>query len=416
MDQDKTSHQKKVWEYPWRYTESFLIALGLLITGFGIEIVSKGQGIELIKWPVNLYIGFIFIAIISLSHVYFRKTNFIKWFSSVPAAIGSISLFTILALFIGLVPQGGEESNIILKYLGLTHLTTSWAYALAQIYFLFTLGLVAVKRLTPFNIKNIGFVLNHAGLWITITAASLGSGDLQRLTMKLQENQTQWLATDDKGKTFEMPVAVKLIDFDIEEYNPKLTIIDNATGQIIHDDGKNILQVEENINAMILDWEIQVKEFHTMSGKNGENYHPVNDIGACPSILVKAINKETNEEAEGWVTCGSFRMQSEALKLNDDHSLVMMIPEAKRYSSKVQLYTKSGKNEETIIEVNKPYEIDGWKLYQVSYDSDMGRWSTASVIELIRDSWLPGVYLGIFMLIAGAVYMFWTGNRKKIEN
>ena len=39
----------------------------------------------------------------------------------------------------------------------------------------------------------------------------------------------------------------------------------------------------------------------------------------------------------------------------------------------------------------------------MSYDDRMGRWSELSVVELISDPWLPVVYVGIFLLIAGGV-------------
>ena len=45
----------------------------------------------------------------------------------------------------------------------------------------------------------------------------------------------------------------------------------------------------------------------------------------------------------------------------------------KRYASEIQILTKSGKNIETTVEVNKPYEVDGWKIYQYGYDTQMVR-------------------------------------------
>jgi len=65
------------------------------------------------------------------------------------------------------------------------------------------------------------------------------------------------------------------------------------------------------------------------------------------------------------------------------------------------------------LQVNKPFKVDDWKIYQLSYDSNLGRWSDVSVIELIRDPWLPVVYTGIFLMLAGSVYMFWMGTKKQ---
>jgi hypothetical protein len=58
--------------------------------------------------------------------------------------------------------------------------------------------------------------------------------------------------------------------------------------------------------------------------------------------------------------------------------------------------------------VNKPLNVMGWKIYQLDYDKEKGRWSELSVFQLVRDPWLPAVYVGLFMMSAGAVFMFGT--------
>jgi len=66
--------------------------------------------------------------------------------------------------------------------------------------------------------------------------------------------------------------------------------------------------------------------------------------------------------------------------------------------------------------VNNPYKFKGWTIYQSGYDEQMGKWSEISIIRLVRDPWLPVVYTGIFMLLAGALLMLWTGRSGIIKN
>lgn len=73
------------------------------------------------------------------------------------------------------------------------------------------------------------------------------------------------------------------------------------------------------------------------------------------------------------------------------------------FSSDVTVHTKSGKAVRDTILVNKPLAVHGWKIYQYSYDEEKGSMSDISVFELVRDPWLPYVYCGIFMMLAGAV-------------
>ena len=77
----------------------------------------------------------------------------------------------------------------------------------------------------------------------------------------------------------------------------------------------------------------------------------------------------------------------------------------KRYASEIQIHTKSGNNIETTVEVNKPYEVDGWKIYQYGYDTQMGAKSQVSILELVADPWLPFVYVGFYMMLTGAAVM-----------
>ena len=62
-------------------------------------------------------------------------------------------------------------------------------------------------------------------------------------------------------------------------------------------------------------------------------------------------------------------------------------------------------NNVATVEVNKPVEVDGWKIYQYGYDTQMGAMSQYSILELISDPWLPLVYTGIYMMLAGALLM-----------
>jgi hypothetical protein len=85
----------------------------------------------------------------------------------------------------------------------------------------------------------------------------------------------------------------------------------------------------------------------------------------------------------------------------------------KRFASEIQIQTKSGANILTTVDVNKPAEVDGWKIYQYGYDTSMGAQSNTSILELVSDPWLRYVYLGIYMMLFGGVLMFVFGVRRK---
>ena len=75
----------------------------------------------------------------------------------------------------------------------------------------------------------------------------------------------------------------------------------------------------------------------------------------------------------------------------------------KRFASDITIYTEDGKNVRGTVEVNKPLKVNGWKIYQYGYDVKQGAESPYSTFQLVRDPWIFWVYIGIFMMIAGAL-------------
>ena len=75
----------------------------------------------------------------------------------------------------------------------------------------------------------------------------------------------------------------------------------------------------------------------------------------------------------------------------------------KRFASDISVYTEDGKNLRGTVEVNKPLKVNGWKIYQYGYDVVKGPESAYSVFKLVKDPWIAWVYLGIFLMIAGAL-------------
>ena len=135
--------------------------------------------------------------------------------------------------------------------------------------------------------------------------------------------------------------------------------------------------------------------------------------------MVAADSAEVHRE--GWVSCGSHLLPVTTLELGGDIAVVMPKRAPKRYASDVTIYVKDSEEEghalAGVIEVNHPFTVKGWKIYQLGYDEMLGNESQYSVFEIVRDPWLPAVYVGLIMMLAGAVSLFLTapGRIKKEE-
>jgi hypothetical protein len=409
----KKPKKKKLFDPPWKYREGFLVALVLLIFGFLIEIITPQPGIRIPSFPFNMYAGFAFITTIAFLHIFYRDMAVVRWLSTIPAATSAICLITLMTLFLGIFHQDNPDSGGMLNALGLTHVKNSWAFLMAQLYVLISLGLVTLRRMVPFKTRNIGFIMNHAGLWIIIAAASLGTGDLRRLRMELRQGEPVWYAFDDHSHVIQLPFALELLNFDIEEYNPQIAIADSHTGGLADRSQMPLPHIEAGKTVTLMDWTIFIEEFIPMARHVDGEFVPSEEIGAPPFAKVRAVNDVSGEIQEGWISCGSFMFNPEYVFLDGRNLLVMTVPEPKKYQSHVTALTNTDAPRELFIEVNKPPTVEGWKLYQLSYNQQMGKWSDISILEIVRDPWLPIVYFGFILLFLGAAYIFWIGKELK---
>ena len=296
-----------MWTKPWTMKEGFLIGGGLILAGLALELSVGPVVWDAFAWPVNAFVLAGFLALIAVWFLLRKKVYAFQFIGTYQAAIPAMVYAVVLTIIMGLTRQqvGGTWLNDMLSF---------WPFVLIYTYIDVILGFITLKRLSTLpwhsSIRNIAFLLNHLGLFLALTTATLGHADMQRVKMICGIDEPEWRALTTDGRIIEMPIAIELKKFIMETY----------------DDGS-----------------------------------------------------------------------------------------PKRYASEIQIATKTFKYIETIVDVNKPYEVDGWKIYQYGYDTRMGAQSQVSIFELVSDPWLPFVYTGIFMLLAGTlllvVYTHWRMKR-----
>ena len=288
-----------MWTKPWNMKEGFLIGGGLIFAGLMLELSVGPVKWDAFAWPANGIVLAVFLAIIDYLFLLRKKVYAFQFIGTYHAAIPAMVYAVVLTVIMGLTRQqvNGTWLNNMLSF---------WPFVLIYVYLTVILGVVTLKRihsltshLSPLT-SNIAFLLNHLGLFIALTTATLGNADMQRVKMICSVGQPEWRAMEQGGGVKEMPIGIELKKFIMETY----------------------------------------------------------DNGA-----------------------------------------------PKRFASEIQILTKTGKNIGTTIDVNKPYEVDGWKIYQYGYDTQMGAKSQITILELVRDPWLPLVYTGFYMMLAGAVIM-----------
>lgn len=371
---------------------------------------------SLLTAPVNIGLGIMMISSLLFASFWSDSTLF-RWFSGVPFAVCTLAALLLLTIVMGLTPQAETvDPTRVISLLGFDRMTHTWYFVLIYTICLFSLGAVIVRRLKRFSIRSIGFYLNHIGLWIFIFAAGLGAADVRRYVLHAEEgaDTPEWRVYSEEGDVLELPLAIRLNDFIMEEYAPKLAIIERATGEALPIGDPFYFQLDpRRPKERIVDWDIVVEQYIQEAIRSSDSsYREVPMPGSCPAALVRATHTTTGKTARGWVCSGNQSQLYMVMNLSDDHCMVMTTPEAKRYASDIVVYTETGKTIPYVLEVNKPLSVDNWTIYQYSYDTERGKASTVSSFELVYDPWLKLVYLGIMLFAAGCVCMFWQGNEK----
>ncbi len=313
-----------MWNKPWRMQEGFVIGGGLICAGLMLEL-TVGQVVwDAFLWPANLIVLVGLLLLAALLFFLQPKSYFCRFLASYHAAVPTLVYVVALTVVMGLTRQqvNGTWFNDMLSF---------WPFVLIYTYMALILALVVLNRLSRLLRgkrkwvwrRDVPFFLNHCGLLIALVTATLGNADMQRLKMITVVGEPEWRAINDRGEVQELPIAIQLKKFILEEYPAEM---------------------------------------------------------------------EPQRSAD---------------------SMMMVQRTPKRFASDIQILTKSGKNISATVDVNQPVSIDGWKIYQYGYDTQMGAKSNMSILELVSDPWLPFVYTGIWMMIAGAISMFLFGVRRK---
>lgn len=419
------NRSRKIWEQPWGYAEGFIIATGVLLSGLLLQISAGNVETALFAYPVNLILGILFILGIIAFYFLLRKTKLTRWLSGVYATIPALTILLVLIVILGLIPQvpvespHGQSHPHPLSRLGWHQMTSSWPFLLLCFYNLFIVGLVILRRTgRKQNWRDLGFYLNHLGLFVALLGGILGSADMERLTMIVPKGQVEWRGSLRSGEIKELDLAIQLDSFKIEEYAPKLVIVDNETGKMLPLNRPESYMVEKVGETVTLaDVKLEIIEYlpHAAIFRDSSfvNVVPMMMEGATSAVKVKAHKEGLEQPKEGWVSNGSYIFPPIYLEIDNDTGVAMPMQEVKKYSSHVTVFTEGGIRKEAVIEVNRPLQVEDWMIYQYSYDDTKGKYSDTSIFELVRDPWLKVVYTGIFMLLAGALFLFMAGPKKK---
>ncbi len=398
----------------WSFREGAVFAVLLVVAGFAIEAVLGAQGVALPSWPSNGILLILFLVYIVVVALAMKDNPFVKWLGGIPLGLCLIIALAILSFVGGVLPQEAGAGPVLVKTLRLNNVFSSWPFALTVFFFLLNLGLSLVWKTIPFKSSNLQFILFHAGFWMALACGLLGSADLQRVIIPLYEGRSTDQAYDSASKAMiDLPFSLYLKDFEMQEYEPQLAVYDPGKDRLEVDQSGKSPKVAEGMEFSFQGLAVNVEKFLPFAAIDDGTGLPVStDTGrGVPFALLSG--EFDGKSFSGWVSAGSPFEKPVFIEL--DSRLLVMIPGTpKKFRSEVTVRNgESGDGRNIALEVNKPVSVKGWKLYQMGYDEKSGKWSELSLVEGVRDPWLPAVYVGFFMILAGNTLFFWKGIRKQ---
>ena len=276
------------------------------------------------------------------------------------------------------------------------------------IHLLTTLGLATLKQEYLLKLKNSGYFIFHFGLWLFLVAEIIGSGDLKQGKMNLlKDNNLYDIAISAKGEISRLPFALKLVDFNMVSYNPRLTMRSDAP---LEKTGENYAEgplINKAVTYLIAGWYIEVRQYMAHSILKDSVFKVSDEQGNYSAAFLSAFNTRTHTLLYGWVSSGSFLQKPRTFRLTPVLHLELSEPQHKSYCAVVEIYRDSIPPETVTIEVNHPYHTNGWSISQIGYDQSKGNWSSLSILELVKDPWLPVLYTAGISMFAGIVILLW---------
>ena len=188
---------------------------------------------------------------------------------------------------------------------GWYQMTTSWTFIFVGYFNLIILGFTILNRTRrKFTWHEIGFYLNHVGLFLAFMGGMLGSADISRMRMSVDEGNVEWRATDQLQNIVELPIAIQLDTFMIEEYPPKLMIVDIETGKVLPEKRPaTYVYDENNTSTKLLGYSVDVLSYLPDAAIMRDSLNsfavPYNSEGATHALRVRVGHEDMDDPVVG---------------------------------------------------------------------------------------------------------------------
>lgn len=372
----------------------------LFVAGTALQFLVGRLDPSFLAYPWGLVLALNYLYLLIFLYTQADKWKWVRRLYDREACIVSLVSVLMMTLLFGLIRQDASSDGLLGR-LGFTHMVSSWCFNLLLFHFMSVIGLKSIDDLHHWRKHRISTVLFHAAFFVILVAGVFGSGDKVRVKVSADIRKPVQMGVASSGEHVSLPFTLLLKEFTMDEYPPRLYV---ASDERL---SEHFVVVEEKGDSgSIASWQIVCLDYIEMAGRMHQDsaYVPMKHVGATSAVYVKATHLQTRESVEGWVSCGSHIFTGDALSLPDGNFVVMPPREPKKYLSNV-VVEMAGEKYLHEIAVNAPATVGSWKIYQSGYDRSRGKWSTASVLECVKDAWYVPVQIALWLVLGTGVWL-----------
>ena len=397
----------------WGYKKAFGRCACIFLAGIALQFCLGDLNNAFLHYPWSVIAALFFAYALYLIYYLSDKFPGLRKLYDHYACVSALAAMVIMTIFFGSIAQDDEATGFFSK-IGFTRMTSSWPFNLILLYFTATLGLGVINDLAHIKHRKWVPVISHLCVFVILTAGIFGSADKKFIELTATLNKpTNTGVVEETGESYKLPFEMTLKKFTIEEYAPRLRVINMQDRNASRD----FLSIEQaGLSKSFGDWDVKVDQFMLNAMPDSLGFRELTHVGSAPAALVTATNRVTKQSSQGWITSGSFIFEPERLQLTPTEMVSMSPSIPKHYQSNVHIVDAKGKEKDLAIVVNSPAQIGSWQIYQYSYDTERGKYSTISIFECIHDGWYSIVQVALWLLLLVGVMMFFTAGRRRKED
>ena len=219
-----------MWNKPWTIREGLAIGGGLIIIGQLLQFLTGGIDWQLFAFPANLFTLGFYLLSLGVLYVFRKRLYVVQYFCTPSAAVAAIGFALVLTFIMGITRQAPGVSPAI-DPIGLSHMLTYWPFVLVYLWLSSIIALTVLHQISTFRKRKLPSLVCHVGLFIALVCGTLGSADQRNLKMYCLAGQPEWRAFDDQGNVVELPLAIELQRFVLEEYPAELQKVGIGKGK-----------------------------------------------------------------------------------------------------------------------------------------------------------------------------------------